>query len=330
MLARFERYKDTRRGAPAQRPQSEAAPATSERVRQSVHAFVLNGYGEACFNYFLRSGDKRSHEQAEDAYKRARECNPAYVLPHYNLCLLEIDRDNYEAATECIDDALKLEPDWPDAVLMKVIVSADLVAMGRPEAERQARIELEARREAAALRGRADELERSLSSTWAVLGAEVTGADVGITPARSAELRKEAGALERRADGARAQAERLRRQTGKAGRESVAALSAPIRKLVPHPWLWAEGGRARRRRSPGTSLGAQTSSVTGAGSASSGTFICVPCGPGRSRACRWRPIRKSGHGSPGCSSSCAGASGPSSSASSPPVATSRSTTASTS
>jgi tetratricopeptide (TPR) repeat protein/voltage-gated potassium channel Kch len=73
MIERFKSYRRAVRRLQHEAAHSAGGPrdGLTGRVRDAVYAFVLNDYGEACFNYWIRSGDDRYHRLAEMAFDKA-------------------------------------------------------------------------------------------------------------------------------------------------------------------------------------------------------------------------------------------------------------------
>ncbi|OOP56464.1 MAG: hypothetical protein AYP45_08915 [Candidatus Brocadia carolinensis] len=92
----------------------------TQRVTDAVYAFVLTDYGEACYNYWKRSGDRTWRDNACSAYDNAIKCNSHYVIPHYNLALIDSDRSSKE-----LDPVEKLEPRWPDGIFARIEVDVN-------------------------------------------------------------------------------------------------------------------------------------------------------------------------------------------------------------
>lgn len=122
---------------------------TGSRVRDSVYAFVLNDFGEACLNYFLRSGDNRYLDEARDALVEAqKELKARYPMISYNLNRLqrweagqlagrvEVAVQSAEARVESIlldigsiQRVIRYEPYWPDGRLEMAL--SDLIRAGQ-------------------------------------------------------------------------------------------------------------------------------------------------------------------------------------------------------
>lgn len=141
MVARFAAYRDIATA------EWEAARSDDgehrRRVADSVLAFVLNDYAEACMNYALRSGDPKYLDGARATLLRARDLNPRYPMSSYNLQRLDrwtweafdppdpVDLDEDELArydegelfarlpaeTDHLERVLRYEPRWPDGVM---------------------------------------------------------------------------------------------------------------------------------------------------------------------------------------------------------------------
>ena len=133
---------------------------TGSRVRDSVYSFVLNDYGEACLNYFLRSGDGQYLDDAREALVEAeKELKARYPMIPYNLNRLqrweagplagrvEAAVQSAEARVESIlldigsiQQVIRSEPYWPDGRLEMAL--SDLI---RAKEARRAAGELSAR-----------------------------------------------------------------------------------------------------------------------------------------------------------------------------------------
>lgn len=127
MLQRFESYR-RRLLLHLVRASKRDDAEPSQRIRDSVAAFVLNDFGEACRDYYSRTGDEEQVKRAQESFELATKRHPRYVMPHFNLHLLALynmDRsDTAKEATRLNEKAIKyvgaaaqLEPTWPDAVL---------------------------------------------------------------------------------------------------------------------------------------------------------------------------------------------------------------------
>jgi hypothetical protein len=81
------------------------------RVRDAVHAFVLEDYGNACFRYFSRTGDNSYYDKAKEAYQNATKLNDEFVLPHYRLYTKIEKNDKHIAKVTALAEY------WPDGKL---------------------------------------------------------------------------------------------------------------------------------------------------------------------------------------------------------------------
>jgi tetratricopeptide (TPR) repeat protein len=139
ILGRFRTYKEKVHGRWA--TEQAAGDAATSRIRDSVYAFVLNDYGEACLNYFFRSGDPRSLKTAKSVLEQASaelKARTRYPMISYNLN--RIRRVETELADEWvqrnpppeelyariksvlldtgdIERVIEYEPYWPDGML---------------------------------------------------------------------------------------------------------------------------------------------------------------------------------------------------------------------
>jgi tetratricopeptide (TPR) repeat protein len=116
----------------------------SERVRNSVYAFVQNDYAEACLNYFLRSGNRRYLDKAKDALEYAEhELKATYPMIYFNLhrILAMHKHADPERVGECIERVVELQPDWVDGKLERSLWYLDVAKRGR---QRAAKLERDA------------------------------------------------------------------------------------------------------------------------------------------------------------------------------------------
>jgi FHIPEP family protein len=127
MLERIKNYKETVQKAVGAAQEDQTVTA---RVKNSVYAFALNDYGEACCNYFLRHEDISLLSQAKGSLQEAIRLNPHYVIPvsrlsetNRQMAILEPDEKAQEIlfgeAVEQIEKVTELEPNWPDGTLKK-------------------------------------------------------------------------------------------------------------------------------------------------------------------------------------------------------------------
>jgi tetratricopeptide (TPR) repeat protein len=131
MLRRYVEFKDKVVQLADQRIAEHDARVT-RRMCDSVAAFALNDCGEAYRDYYSRTGDPKALELAWTLFRQARDRNTQYVMPHFNLYLLEthqlvrgekrtsIIEKHTGKAIDHLDKVLALEPRWPDAVLAGV------------------------------------------------------------------------------------------------------------------------------------------------------------------------------------------------------------------
>ncbi len=233
MLNRFEGYKSKAAWHLAH-PREEERAATTQRIRNSVHAFVLNDYGEACHRYYLRSGDYIALEQAFEALNEAAELNKRYVLPWWNLYWVQGERQRvFQLAGglqpgEYLDKVEELEPGWSEAAAEILRRHSDRVRDARQEADR---LSEEARTKVGeATQARVASLRYELASDYLTkteLGlpfADSPGETVYVDPQL---LESEAKELERQAKVLRDEA---------ADRETKAQHLPRV--LLPHTWLW--------------------------------------------------------------------------------------------
>ena len=87
----FDRYKtfaesvqravDSTEKQAAEKPE----PTTSKNTTQGVLSYVLNDFGNACWNYFFRRGDKTFLQLALQSYRRAVQAYPANIVAYFDL-----------------------------------------------------------------------------------------------------------------------------------------------------------------------------------------------------------------------------------------------------
>jgi len=253
ILQRFERYKDDVERVHADRAHSPELPP---RVRDSVLAFVVNDYGEACYNYFKRSNDERYLEAARGAYGRSAELDPSYAIPRHNLYLLNKTLGTPEGQDEAVRDAEKLyaiEPDWSEAKLAMMWKEAADAASKQQSADvfRRKRIDQIRRARSASVQATEKDIDASAFVAPELPGATAQPEAVGSTATQAAEAylaSKQAqdrateavGAARSTADFKREQQAQLREAT--AARNRAATF---LRDLLPHDWLWK--GRLLKR-----------------------------------------------------------------------------------
>ena len=114
ILDRFENYKNTVEKKNIKLRKSQEDKKSSPTINV-VHSFVLNDYGNACFNYYYRFGDEKKLEKAIEAYQEATNQNPQNKIAYFNLQNAygwrrkEGDR---KRQLECLTEAEKLAPTW--------------------------------------------------------------------------------------------------------------------------------------------------------------------------------------------------------------------------
>jgi hypothetical protein len=244
MLDRFTAYRDAAAGK-RKEADDKGVLSPTRRVRESVFAFVLYDYSQACRHYYLQTNDYAELQHGLAACREALECNPRFVLATYNLYKLEREQEEEFAPGDApsgrrLDRLEELEPGWPEAALSQL-------TWNDTEAARLRAAAAEDRTKANRRAREADELEDEL------LGKrEYTG--FGSTPTPSGGPDGEHGGYERvgrlRAEAARLRA-RARERDERAQQREDRARDLP-RRLLPHQWLWsARGFRWRVVRSRG-------------------------------------------------------------------------------
>ncbi len=109
-------------GAAEERP-SEGS--LTPQMFDSVAAHALNDYGEACHTYYIRNADRAASDTARRCYEEAVRRDHKFVIPRYNLYLLNRYEGSIDSATECIEQVEDLEPSWPEAILAKLFIRTE-------------------------------------------------------------------------------------------------------------------------------------------------------------------------------------------------------------
>jgi hypothetical protein len=240
MLRRFAGYVDE----VASRAQDQAGPDRVEpRIVCSVRAFVENDYGEACLNFYERTGKEKFLDRARSQYEKARATNKTYVVPLYNLCVLSRTYGKLTDAQKLIREVRRREPSWPEARLEEMLVEA---WRSRKPADDWAVLEAKIETEQQELENLKNELKTSESAAEGLgdqAGPHVAarasglGADAReiVAPGTDLDqLRAQIDILEAKLESRRGECERLR----KALKESADEARETVHDLVPHQWLW--------------------------------------------------------------------------------------------
>jgi hypothetical protein len=208
---------------------------TTQRVRDSVYAFVLYDHSQACWHYFQRTRDYTVLEEGYQACSQAVDLNERFVLATFQLYNLERQRAEFvpcdEPAGRYLDRVETLQPGWPEAALSLLQWYDEQAARARAEADAAAQ-------EEKALSEEADQLQETLTDSRNATGFEEqpVGAVAGIGGGEEPAGHSRIGELRQRAQDAQARAE--------AARKDVAAFEAKARslprKLLPHRWLWSK------------------------------------------------------------------------------------------
>jgi tetratricopeptide (TPR) repeat protein len=128
---------------------------TSTRSADSVYAFVLNDFAEACFNYFLRTNDRRFLDRAEEALLEAEtKLKTRYALAYFNLFrVLRLQGAATERIEAVAQRIVQYAPYWPDAKLEIALWQGEAATL---EALKADQLDSEAK----AIKEHADELAR--------------------------------------------------------------------------------------------------------------------------------------------------------------------------
>lgn len=115
MMERFEKFKE-RALNNLKGPQDKPC---SEKTKNVVESFILNDYGNACFNYYWRLGLPAYLRRAVTAYKAAIKADPESAVARYNLARAYLGNDEYDEYHDrineipgLIDEATSRAPRW--------------------------------------------------------------------------------------------------------------------------------------------------------------------------------------------------------------------------
>jgi hypothetical protein len=224
------------------------------RILRSVRAFVENDYGEACMNFFERTGKEKYLDQAFSHFEKAMQTNETYVMPPYNLAQLNRLIGELEAARDHIRTVLKREPKWPEAMLEGMMVEAWL--SHRP-ADRWAELDEEISQLEKKVKALGTRLKAVPEKDFVGERDEVSslqgsglGADATEVVASGAAVEK----LEAELEGAAEQLKQKKEECGAVENMLVEASKKAletVHSLVPHEWLW-EGKEFRWEKVPST------------------------------------------------------------------------------
>jgi hypothetical protein len=242
MFQRYRRYKE-RVEHFWKTYQDSQASKYPQRIVNNVYAFVLNDFGEACYQYYLRNGNSQWLHEAQAAFRLAAELNPSYVIPYYNLYSLARYDDLIEKAKGYIESVHRLAPNWPDG---NFALAETLVRWAPKAKERLPEIE----KSAAELRQKAEE-KRALAER---LRQEASRPDLAASQAgrlglTAFDLEREARKLEKEAERDVENASEKEKDAQRLKGEiplAYALAKERLRQLLPHRWLWryqAEDGQ---------------------------------------------------------------------------------------
>jgi tetratricopeptide (TPR) repeat protein len=129
MLKRFEGFTEkvekNIKVKKARNTNNSKTEAVLQRTMDVIHSFVLNDYGNACLNYYLRFGDKAELEHAITAYQKAIGKDSQNKTAYFNLqnsYRYRGKEGDTEKGKDCLKKAERLGPTWP-VVLIAAIQS---------------------------------------------------------------------------------------------------------------------------------------------------------------------------------------------------------------
>jgi hypothetical protein len=249
----LKRFADYVARVEQKRAEAEEDGTVERRVLRSVQAFVENDYGEACMNFFERTGREKYLRQAFFQFEKARKTNPTYVVPSYNLCLLNRFIGDLDAAHEQIQSVRRREPKWPEALLEKMMVEAWI---SHGPAEQWAELESEID----ALNSELETLTTSLkavrknylASDLSEDSSKLLGSGLGADATEIVAAWSPLDELRARIGVRRERLERLEKERDEIEsdlREAARQTEKTVHGLVPHEWLW-KGGEFRWKKVP--------------------------------------------------------------------------------
>jgi hypothetical protein len=137
MLKRYRAYEERVKQQAEEKKKAEEKTGPAEnRMVESVLAFVFNDSGRAHFAAYQRLGDAAARRHAIALFKEAKCKSPHFVLPIFNLAVVEADLAQDKALpaeqrAEWLDNALEgfrkvleLEPHWTSPILELAMLEA--------------------------------------------------------------------------------------------------------------------------------------------------------------------------------------------------------------
>jgi len=100
----------------------------TEKVIKAVYSFVLNDYGNACFNYHFRFGDSEYLNRARLLYEQAIMEHPENIVAKFNIYLpyrWKADKESEEKSKKYLEDIVNKFPLWQAAVISLAKYSAE-------------------------------------------------------------------------------------------------------------------------------------------------------------------------------------------------------------
>jgi tetratricopeptide (TPR) repeat protein len=123
-------FSETGSGNVQPAPANPSEQPVSRKAVDGVYSYVLNDYGNACLNYYLRYGDPAMLDDAISALEQSTLLYPINAVAYFNLATAYGHKNlPPEEIIECLDKAEKLVPAWPFvrtmSALQKVIKTRD-------------------------------------------------------------------------------------------------------------------------------------------------------------------------------------------------------------
>jgi hypothetical protein len=241
MLERFSDYKDKVDCYHALQTGQRSKPSA---LHDSVLAFALNDYGEACFNYYKRSKERPYAKHAYEAYKRAHCLDRSYAFPLYNLYVFALEMadenadvaDDLEPPEKYAENLNRIEPEWLEAKLAIMIVrSAE--ATREETAEKQERDQAQDAKERSKQEGA--EARQSQHEQNNLDRPEDTSKVAPYELERKSKDSQAAGLQSSNDEASHDESAKTHRRKCNEARREVDEI---LRALLPHDWLWRGRG----------------------------------------------------------------------------------------
>lgn len=93
----------------------------TDRTLSAVRSWVYNDYGNACFQYYLRTGLRNNLERSIEQYREASQSFPENAVVYFNLSTaLNWKEEPTQEQVELLSKAVKLEPGWGELLRLSL------------------------------------------------------------------------------------------------------------------------------------------------------------------------------------------------------------------